>query len=1132
MYPLSSSGSSPDSQDYWLPRLAKGNAWVVAIEVEQLTSLNPATKLWLAQESARLDVEGVIECFEKFKFTDQESRSLVAISCAKNNPWFTASHLSVFQDITPGAIEIIAKSCVSGGGKDSCSERVDRIAQRVKFLRFSTDSSKESSRLSRLRTEIVNRCACIDGASTASHIEDFGITDPATLIEIAKLCVQHGGGSVAANIERFRIKDQTALIEIAKLCAQQDGDVLARNIDKFKITDPLALIEIARLCAKKGGGDVFECFEKFSINHEPTRIAIAKLCVMENSWKLMENLERFRIEDEAALIEIAKLCAETQGYVAETIEKFRIKDQTALIEIAKLCAKKTGANLCRNIGRFGIKDEATLIEIAELCIQNNAGKVAENIEKFQIEDEAALRKIAKLCAQNERCFFEHIKKFRINDLGILIEIAELCAERDPENLARAIGMFQIKDEAVLFRLAMISAKNVRFLEVFAKNLCNFRISREGDRVLIAQVCAETHSKEIANYIRCFCITDRLALTQIASICIDGDNLLSVDDLQKFSQGNEHLIDLLSLYMKKSQIEASKVLTALIHVIPLLEARDTKHKLLARKIGLFAAVKAVQEGDEIAISSWIREPDFQEIIKKISSSLFPRAHKLLLEVCNCPVPPPGEDLDRSVARIQERIKQILEGPTSHEKTVQLTQLLLLALAMEGEVQESDFVDSIKALITYRSPNIAALLAWGSAEMTEEQKTYYLSLRERGLLVTNTRLPLIPLCRWILPGGDLSFAEKVAEGVHARNRDFKNLDSGLLSAWLNTCTALDSTKLPSKRKLELISHALLPKTMELKILLSRLALIQSICLIKQETILLEPPLEDTMWDQLNQRLLQSITESCGLLLEGIPDVMQRFTDTWGKIRVDQGWLIYGKGLQSLSDPLVNREYNEMIRSVLLGTFLQERYRCDKSPHLAKLQAEHPDFFTQWQRGSETTLVVNEKPYLVLNTDNWEDLFLSATEASPTCESIFDSPMYNRCLLAHVMDGKNRMLAIKDPHTGKLIARCMIRILFQEGRPVLFREDIYHKAGTPIECLQSLEKLSRQLAHSLGCSLYTFDKGEKELADPVRELINLDSLGSRAPWEDVNHFIGKVKGGVFRVVCGSNCYKINTDRREESV
>jgi hypothetical protein len=136
-----------------------------------------------------------------------------------------------------------------------------------------------------------------------------------------------------------------------------------------------------------------------------------------------------------------------------------------------------------------------------------------------------------------------------------------------------------------------------------------------------------------------------------------------------------------------------------------------------------------------------------------------------------------------------------------------------------------------------------------------------------------------------------------------------------------------------------------------------------------------------------------------------------------------------------------------------------------------------------------------WTITDTDDPEDLALCGTEILGSCQNIIGHIEYNKCLLAFVMDGKNRLLAIKDEN-GKIKARAILRIMINKttGAPVLFMEKIYPQ-GAPSELNRALETFAIKRAKKLHLTLLKAYERYNSYNSPVI------SLGGPAPFEYVD-------------------------------
>lgn len=142
------------------------------------------------------------------------------------------------------------------------------------------------------------------------------------------------------------------------------------------------------------------------------------------------------------------------------------------------------------------------------------------------------------------------------------------------------------------------------------------------------------------------------------------------------------------------------------------------------------------------------------------------------------------------------------------------------------------------------------------------------------------------------------------------------------------------------------------------------------------------------------------------------------------------------------------------------------------------------------------LKQEDLFVMDTDDWQDLFLCGTEILGSCQRIDGNSSLNKCLPAYALDGKNRLLAIKSAKTGKIMARCILRLLWDSScnKPALFQERIY-----PANCAKNsqheLNILAKTRAQGLQIDLYTCNIRGKFKSRP------LTSLGGPCPYEYVD-------------------------------
>jgi hypothetical protein len=141
-----------------------------------------------------------------------------------------------------------------------------------------------------------------------------------------------------------------------------------------------------------------------------------------------------------------------------------------------------------------------------------------------------------------------------------------------------------------------------------------------------------------------------------------------------------------------------------------------------------------------------------------------------------------------------------------------------------------------------------------------------------------------------------------------------------------------------------------------------------------------------------------------------------------------------------------------------------------------------------------------YVLVDSDDPCDLLLSGTEVEGSCQRINGDPELNKCLLAYLIDGKNRLLAIKD-EKGVIKARAILRLLWDEKnrKPVLFMERVYPHILHP-KLLDALVQFAKVRASILNLQLTSIEVGAGKPYASV-----LQSLGSKAPYEYVDALNG---------------------------
>lgn len=134
-----------------------------------------------------------------------------------------------------------------------------------------------------------------------------------------------------------------------------------------------------------------------------------------------------------------------------------------------------------------------------------------------------------------------------------------------------------------------------------------------------------------------------------------------------------------------------------------------------------------------------------------------------------------------------------------------------------------------------------------------------------------------------------------------------------------------------------------------------------------------------------------------------------------------------------------------------------------------------------------------FVIMETDDPIDLLLSGSDVADSCQHVDGSADVNKGLLGTLMDGKTRQIEIKTSpdRSGKIKARCLIRLMFDREKPVLFMEKVYSD-GDDSKYVSALTLIAKRKALAMGIPLLQNGGKGKLYGTP------LYSLGGPAPWE----------------------------------
>lgn len=166
-----------------------------------------------------------------------------------------------------------------------------------------------------------------------------------------------------------------------------------------------------------------------------------------------------------------------------------------------------------------------------------------------------------------------------------------------------------------------------------------------------------------------------------------------------------------------------------------------------------------------------------------------------------------------------------------------------------------------------------------------------------------------------------------------------------------------------------------------------------------------------------------------------------------------------------------------------------------------------------------------YTVCDTDDPCDILLMGYEIKDSCQRLDGNPKLNSGLLGPLLDGKYRIIAIKDEN-GKMVARCLLRILWDEqaGKPVLFKENFYiNNKGTSQYQSALLNEMCKRRALEMGFPLLEASENDgHRYENPV------SSKGGRSSFEYVDALRG-IRGNAYEIPVVNEFKELNEEDRK---
>lgn len=458
-------------------------------------------------------------------------------------------------------------------------------------------------------------------------------------------------------------------------------------------------------------------------------------------------------------------------------------------------------------------------------------------------------------------------------------------------------------------------------------------------------------------------------------------------------------------------------------------------------------------------------------------------------------------------IKKSPKDILEHfDTCHENAQYRHNIAKMLLSdLKNQNLNNENISSqkiINSLITqiekYRNKDLQTFLIIYFLTKTHDSTTYLetfelLTNRKKGESIQHLLLPMVILSSLGDLNEDLSIVRTITKFLSSREvRRSLRSSTGFMQNLLQTLYVMEknSRSVATSRKLYSIQVAFNASN-GFKNKCKQYLDILSVMFFRTE--IYETIVDKLPKNYLFEELLIEFNKQLPNILhleDSIDNFWDKYSNFENKMRVPSSLIKYVTKLTSLQDSRLSTDIQRLVHSILEDKVEQERYSVHDNPHLQFIQKKFPSTFAKWKVSLEVQEInIDVKKQLIaVDTDEMQDLLLCGTEIDGSCQRIDGNPANTKGLIAYVLDGKNRMLAIKDKKTGKIQARCLLKILLDNDaqKPVLFQERIYPFGS---EYTNFLNDLAENKAKNLDLPLYTLNTGMRNLnTETKRKIISL--------------------------------------------
>lgn len=919
--------------------------------------------------------------------------------------------------------------------------------------------------------EKLKRQARTNPYNTAKNIQNSGVESQDDLIEIAKICAEQSGQVSVDFFENFGIKDESKRIELARIYFKNSFHETIRHFPKFHITTQSVIIEFVKKSIQGDSRYTCERIGEFGLSQSHL-MEMLEFAFEKNQFHTILSLNHFVINDQSFLNAFALKCAQTQPYAtAKYIKNFRIKSEEVRKTLVTACYAGAPGETLQNYKGFAISDQGFIIEFAKMSAEKNALLTGKNVKELRIASDSLRFELFIECAHriNGREFIEYFFPF-------------------PQNLTAILRL--------MYRLMVDYEKSIKKLD---RDTIDYLLKE-----MIEKITCTTEAKEILEALGSSLLDSLQENHQEAFLWF-------LDFLTRMTHADREAVEWIfgtGLWKELAELN-----------VPLLRLHLTPW--------LFSLA-----GNKVQRDLW------NDFLSSTSSRKGIRLLSLSFHALN-EAGIPFEAIDQALKDITStrKARDVIHIPL----LVQIPLMLATASFLSPDQKRAAFPKIFPEMPRPSLVENPQHKGQGTRRKQVKGNLFRKPWEEKlfkGLISVKLLLQQQET-EWIGSQDDISvFFHKMFEKMIP----LKGLQSDAGSAYANTFTK-------SRHPEGLLTYASGLKTLNNPALLESLGkYVVSVFdgtfqEMRYETpnnphlakiFGARPDLKEIWQKEIHFNEAVDLSSSSTNAFNAKEWINSQLVDFGhlGKEDISYVRTFLHAGTEEEKSSIVSNLTNEILElkepKKLLNRKLQKACISiaitgsvnnlpSLEPHFREIQEFLPQLTEPTEFHSDISGMLNaiatlkrvaqEIPvFHAMITDDPFDLLYCGSEVHGSCQRLDGIPANNKGLLGYLNDGKILLLALKN-RTGRIIARAMLKLLWDGEQPVLFREKFYPNTASSNE-MKALDQLAIRAAKQMSVPL-TSCGGDGELYGK-----DLQSIGGSAPCEYSDAAIVNSIGGIYSI------------------